>query len=931
MVKRKNTAPSTASDQLRRFTNRENERKVFWEKVDTEQGKPLPVLMFHGVGGAGKTSLCKHLRESLKQSPVVPFAWLDFDKKAGGAPYVGDVASALALLRSQFDVQCPSFDIAYAMLRYKEGKTAEPAIKGKGAVGDSFDFLLELGQAVITPLPGVNVVTWIAKKTAPAIWGKVRDTALGQWLQSKAGNQDFLQLRGQQVQEIYPELNDRLLKDLSERLPSREGKICRGVIFLDTFEAVRENVNHDAEQHNREDWVRELYQPDSGILLVILGRDRLRWDEVDDDFKDRQYLETHRIGGLSYDDSLQFLATCDVTEPKLQQAILDVCREQMTASGKASPDAKASGYHAYSLALCVDTAANEQRQGRKTDPDSFRIGANDLAQRFLKSLPSKEIRVWVEKLSVTPRFDGDAALAALNGFSTTSMDRSDKTMEWQILVGQSFVSDIDGTWHTFHAIMRNSLREQLANNPDRLRVMHEEWHVYWSSRSRAATDKLAGLAWYHSYGLDPIIALEDWKLLAETARKERRMVDHFNLLGWWHGVESSKVLNPEQQAAQEFAKGSQSCEATIGNRTLNLTYAIGRFNAALRICNEEDFPETWARTQNNLGAAYCRHKTGDRAENLRRGIECYAAALRIYTEEDFPSDWARTQYNLGIAYGDLPTGDRAENLRCAIECYVAALRIYTEEDFPSDWADTQNGLGAAYFRLPTGDRAENLLRAIECYVAALRIYTEEDFPLDAAKTQSNLGVAYSHFPRGDRAENLRCAIGCYVAALHICTEEDFPEAWAMIQENLGVAYCDLPTDDRAENLRRGIECYAAALRIYTEEDFPSDWARTQNNLGNAHCALRSGDRGENLRRAIACFNAAGRAKHDRPLLCAIAQWNLGLAYRELAAGGRTENLAKAKRAFEAALQIYMSEGLHEETNQLQGCLESLSVDHPQLG
>jgi hypothetical protein len=70
---------------------------------------------------------------------------------------------------------------------------------------------------------------------------------------------------------------------------------------------------------------------------------------------------------------------------------------------------------------------------------------------------------------------------------------------------------------------------------------------------------------------------------------------------------------------------------------------------------------------------------------MRHAIACYNATLRVYTEKDFPQDWARTQNNLGIAWSNLPSGNRDENLRRAIDCYEAALRVYTEKDFPCDY------------------------------------------------------------------------------------------------------------------------------------------------------------------------------------------------------------------------------------------------------
>jgi ABC-type multidrug transport system ATPase subunit len=71
---------SMPSDELARFTDREDQQSVFRRHLFSVQEPP--VLMFYGLGGAGKTWLLKTLRT---QVPVdIPSAYLDFDVAAGG-------------------------------------------------------------------------------------------------------------------------------------------------------------------------------------------------------------------------------------------------------------------------------------------------------------------------------------------------------------------------------------------------------------------------------------------------------------------------------------------------------------------------------------------------------------------------------------------------------------------------------------------------------------------------------------------------------------------------------------------------------------------------------------------------------------------------------------------------------------------------------
>ncbi len=104
---------SSPSQELRHFTNREEERHVLRRLLDLPSGQPLPVVVFYGVGGTGKSWLLRRLRADLP--PEIPSALLDFDPLSGGAPYHTDSSRALAELRRQLaSVECPRFDLVYS-------------------------------------------------------------------------------------------------------------------------------------------------------------------------------------------------------------------------------------------------------------------------------------------------------------------------------------------------------------------------------------------------------------------------------------------------------------------------------------------------------------------------------------------------------------------------------------------------------------------------------------------------------------------------------------------------------------------------------------------------------------------------------------------------------------------------------------------------
>jgi tetratricopeptide (TPR) repeat protein len=877
----------TPSDEIARFTDREDQRDLFHRYLNSPTEPP--VLMFYGVGGAGKTWLLKKLRQEMPAG--VPAAYLDFDPQTGGQRFVMDPAAALYEIRQQLGRDAPRFDLAFAMLRHKQGAAEEPGLRGIGVLGLAMDIVTELTQPAKL-IPGANLVL---SRLRPKLLAQIKGSSFERFLARGEADQFVLELRARTSQEIGGDLLQYLADDLREGLTPDLGRAVCAVLFFDTFEAVGSELTNSDHRRSREKSIGDVAANFDFALTVMAGQNRLDWEEAEPEWAEN--IEQHLVGGLSEIDAREFLGNCGIDGAELQATILATARE--TDGG---------GYHCFSLGLCADIVYAERRSGREPSPETLRFSPRDweaLARRFLKSLASDAERRWIERLALTPRFDEPAGRAAFSQERSAAQDA-----EWGALHDYSFVYPLPGAsgWYAIRAQMRWALENQ-PSAQERVAGDRRWWREHWKARSASAVDDAASLAWYHWYSLEPAEAWLEWARLAEGARGAvpPRMQEHFGLLRWWEpmGLLDSPLSSADAARACN-SLGVELWNASLGDRTANLRRAIDCYAAALRVYNEQDFPRDWAMTQNNLGLAWGALPTGERDANLRRAIDCYAAALRVYNEQHFPQQWATAQNNLGNAWGDLPTGDRDENLRRAIECREAALRVYTEQAFPLGWAMTQNNLGTAWWALPTGDRDENLRRAIERYKAALRVYTEQAFPQNWALTQNNLGAAWWNLPAGDRDANLRRAIECYGAALRVDTQQAFPLDWARTQNNLGLAWWALPTGDLGENLCRAIECYEAALRVDTQQAFPLDWARTQNNLGLAWWALPTGDRGANLCRAIECYEAALRVRTEQnfPQDWARTQNNLGNAWQTLPTGDRGANLRRAIQCYEAALRVH---------------------------
>lgn len=600
----------TPSEEIAHFTDREEQQAVFRKHLYSKDEPP--VLVFYGVGGAGKTWLLEKLRHAIP--PDTPYARLDFDRAKGGMRYVFDPAAGLRSMRDQLLKDAPHFDLAYGVMRLKQG--------GQEESGSLNDLAAEVMGASFA-LPGVGL---LYKQLSKPVLERLRATPMEDFLIKVTGRQFAQELRTKTDQEIGAELPRYLAEDLRALLPEHADRTASCVLFLDTFEAIASEARTDAHRLQYEQWVRDIAADFDFALTVIAGQNRVTWEDLDPAWKDS--LDQHLVGGLSASDARLFLDRCGLDDGPLQDAILHTAKEE------------GGGHHCFSLGLLIDIVYAERSRGRQPTPESLRFAPQSwdkLAHRFLKALGSEQWASSIEKLALTPRFDKAACLKASAGQDAL----------WKALGRYSFVERLpgEGGWFSVRTLMRRAL----ANRPSALERVaddHKMWREYWASRSASPVSEEASLAWYHHYCLAPQAALDAWNGLAEAARTAvpARMGEHLRLLAWW---DLGNLLNSSDMSAEatsaRYYLGNELQRASLGSRSSNLQRAIGYYEAALNVCTEQNLPKHWATTQTHLGLAWSSVPTGSRGENLHRAIACYEEALRKYTEQAFPQEWAILQ------------------------------------------------------------------------------------------------------------------------------------------------------------------------------------------------------------------------------------------------------------------------------------------------
>jgi len=762
---------NTPSEEMAHFTDREDQQELFHRLLNS--AIEPPVLVFYGVGGTGKSWLLKKLRDQIP--PDIPNAILDFDRPSGGRRYVLDPAAALYQIRQQLGKPTPRFDLAFGVLRFKQG-----AIEEAG-------FLTEVAAEVagaLVPVPGVAT---LLKRLSRPLLERLKGTPLEEFLAQTSGQKFALELRAKTAQQIDAQLLYYLADDLRQSLTPHMHHAVSAVLFFDTFEAVASEAQNEQHRREYEQWIRDAASNFDFALTVIAGQNQLTWDEIDPAWKDS--LDQHLLGGLSETDARRFLSDCGIDNPPLQDAILATARDQD------------GGHHCFSLGLCTDIVMLESSQGKQTTPESLRFEPKQwelLAPRFLKSLATDGERRWVERLALTPRFDEDAARNAFSGDASTAQDAA-----WDRLPHYSFVDRTQGSrgWLS----IRDQMRWAIGNQPsgkERVAEDHNWWREYWNGRSQSLADQYASLAWYHQYQMHPDEATDEWKQLAENARAAvpPRMSEHLSLLGWWEPIDLPYAAPTSCDTAYILLSlGIEWFYSWRGDNSENLTRSINCHEAALRVYTKDAFPQEWAIAHRYLGLAWSSGRMGpgrsgtfnrNHREKLDRAIAHFDAALQVYTEEAFPQDWAGIQCSLGEVWIELDSDNRGADIAHAIACYEAALRVFSEGAFPLKWASALKNLGVALLFMPIGDRGENLIRSIASLEASLRVFTKDASYWDWAEIQGWLGTAWLYLPTGDRSarrKNLCRAVECLEAedqALRHCWLSSATEGNLEIAQNL---------------------------------------------------------------------------------------------------------------------------------------------------
>jgi len=273
-------------------------------------------------------------------------------------------------------------------------------------------------------VPGLNIIPkigMIANKSYTAInkW----------WL--KRGCEQHANLQNLSLNDMLgwlPAFFSDDIHDFLEEYPSK--KLC---IFIDTYEALWNKSDKEGQFFEEDEWVRELVSHLPEALFVIAGREKLRWEEVEEDWD--EVLDCHILERLSNEDAELFLERCDLQ--------IELLRKTIVESSEGSP---------FYLDLAVDSYFKIKSNGLTPEVKDFTGKTRrQILDRFIRYLNRDESST-LKILALCRQYDLDLFGAVVKhfdtGYSVICMDELNR---------YSFIQEISDKSFSINPIMKRAM------------------------------------------------------------------------------------------------------------------------------------------------------------------------------------------------------------------------------------------------------------------------------------------------------------------------------------------------------------------------------------------------------------------------------------------------------------------------------------------
>ncbi|NYB74515.1 hypothetical protein HZF24_10245 [Sedimentibacter hydroxybenzoicus DSM 7310] len=400
------------------FINRETPRNIFYSAIDNSNTLKKNVIMYYGIGGIGKSSLIKNLKDYANKKNIL-YSFVDFDDPAFRLPF-----KALIELKKNLNIPMPHFDVAAALCFIKRN----PELKFN-------DKSLFEGNAIkimksMSSLEQTGILTSILGLTE-VIYDKYADKIK----LNKEIKKHLEILKGKSSNEIEKELPDYFAYDVIKFLYKENRDNC--VFFFDTYESLWDKGRNESNRLKNDSWIRRLVLNIPNAIFVISGREKIQWELEDEQWSTN--ISYVSLDVLRRDFAVKYLDICEIKDEKIQSKIID------SAKG-----------HPYYLDLCVDTYYKLLNTDRQISVDSFGRGRIEIQECFLKNLSDSEINTL--RVLVIPRFYDNIIFELLintfqTGYSVINMESFNSF---------SFVKRDKNNKYFIHVLMRDEIKSHMS-------------------------------------------------------------------------------------------------------------------------------------------------------------------------------------------------------------------------------------------------------------------------------------------------------------------------------------------------------------------------------------------------------------------------------------------------------------------------------------
>ena len=346
------------------FTDRQEPRDAFWNKynfISEHMGDDeASVLSYYGIGGIGKTSLCKKIIEEIKErKPKTKYVYVDFNDRQDAKNVLANIKNDLT---KRYNFSFFLFDYALYSHEIKCGKNIEkPEIQTIISSSKSLSLIFDVADSI----PLISTFSGIMKSTDAAF-------ALVRNLKNKY-KKEISEIEAADILELKKKLPIYFAEDMVNNIKNEKEPF---VVIMDTYEQLVNEMSSIGEPLMNDLWIRS---DENGIvtripntLWVIAGRESLKWKRFDASW-DEDCLEQHIMGDLSEADSVSFLELAGIAEPELRLAIYELT--------------KGVPFH---LDMCVDTYQAINNKGESPSIDAFEGNIDVLAERFIRYMDHYE-------------------------------------------------------------------------------------------------------------------------------------------------------------------------------------------------------------------------------------------------------------------------------------------------------------------------------------------------------------------------------------------------------------------------------------------------------------------------------------------------------------------------------------------------------------